>query len=97
VDEVNREDLWREAAQALGVKNIPNNTSRGTERFFDGVVFDPQDPQAYLNSLKNQKGLISTPANTDASLAQQGSWPYLWDPTRSKKSCAELSAQTMES
>jgi bicarbonate transport system substrate-binding protein len=52
VDEVNREDLWREAAQALGVKNIPNNTSRGTERFFDGVVFDPQDPQAYLNSLK---------------------------------------------
>jgi bicarbonate transport system substrate-binding protein len=52
VDEVNREDLWCEAAQALGVKNIPNNTSRGTERFFDGVVFDPQDPQAYLNSLK---------------------------------------------
>ena len=52
VDEVNREDLWREAAQALGVKNLPTSTSRGTERFFDGVVFDPQDPQAYLNSLK---------------------------------------------
>ncbi|MEN9202637.1 MAG: CmpA/NrtA family ABC transporter substrate-binding protein [Thermostichus sp. DG_1_6_bins_120] len=52
VDEVNREDLWREAAQALGVSNIPSQTSRGTERFFDGTVFDPQDPQAYLNSLK---------------------------------------------
>jgi bicarbonate transport system substrate-binding protein len=53
VDSVNREDLWREAAQALGVPaaDIPSNTSRGSETFFDGIVFDPENPQAYLNSL----------------------------------------------
>ncbi len=54
VDEVNREDLWREAAAALGVPaaEIPQGTSRGVETFFDGVTFDPENPQAYLDSLK---------------------------------------------
>jgi nitrate/nitrite transport system substrate-binding protein len=54
VDQVNREDLWREAAQALGVPatEIPQSTSRGVETFFDGVQFDPENPTAYLNSLK---------------------------------------------
>lgn len=52
IDEVNREDLWREAAQALGVADIPSTSSRGPERFFDGVTFDPADPQGYLASLK---------------------------------------------
>lgn len=53
VDKVNREDLWREAAQALGVASadIPEGTSRGVETFFDGKVFDPSNPQAYLDSL----------------------------------------------
>lgn len=51
VDEVNREDLWRDAAKALGVSNIPSSTSRGVETFFDGVTFDPADPQAYLNQV----------------------------------------------
>lgn len=54
VDEVNREDLWREAAKALGVPEaeIPSSPSRGVETFFDGVTFDPENPQAYLDSLK---------------------------------------------
>ena len=53
VDKVNREDLWREAAKALGVAaaDIPAGPSRGKETFFDGKVFDPDNPSAYLKSL----------------------------------------------
>jgi len=54
IDQVNREDLWKEAAKALGVPTdqIPTSTSRGVETFFDGVKFDPSNPKAYLDSLK---------------------------------------------
>ena len=31
--------------------SIPASTSRGKETFFDGKVFDPADPTAYLKSL----------------------------------------------
>jgi nitrate/nitrite transport system substrate-binding protein len=57
VDEVNREDLWKEAAKALKVPDaeIPTSTSRGIETFFDGVKFDPENPKAYLDSLKIKK------------------------------------------
>lgn len=53
VDAVNREDIWRDAAAALGVAavDIPDGTSRGLETFFDGKVFDPANPSAYLDSL----------------------------------------------
>ena len=53
IGKVNREDLWRDAAKTLGVKasNIPTSKSRGKETFFDGKVFDPEDPIAYLKSL----------------------------------------------
>ena len=51
IAQVNREDLWREAAKALGVTDIPASTSRGVETFFDGKVFDPENPEAYLKSL----------------------------------------------
>jgi nitrate/nitrite transport system substrate-binding protein len=53
VDTVNREDLWRGAAKTLGVADadIPATSSRGPETFFDGKVFDPENPQAYLDSL----------------------------------------------
>jgi nitrate/nitrite transport system substrate-binding protein len=53
VAKVNREDLWKEAAKDLGVAaaDIPTATSRGQESFFDGKVFDPENPQAYLKSL----------------------------------------------
>jgi bicarbonate transport system substrate-binding protein len=54
VTAVNREALWREAAQELGVAptEIPATPSRGVETFFDGIQFDPENPQAYLKSLK---------------------------------------------
>jgi nitrate/nitrite transport system substrate-binding protein len=57
VDQVNREDLWKEAAKALSVPEaeIPTSTSRGVETFFDGVTFDPENPQGYLDGLKIKK------------------------------------------
>lgn len=51
IGKVNREDLWREAAKELGVTDIPALKSRGKETFFDGKVFDPENPAAYLKSL----------------------------------------------
>ncbi|EKQ68578.1 ABC-type nitrate/sulfonate/bicarbonate transport system, periplasmic component [Leptolyngbyaceae cyanobacterium JSC-12] len=57
IDKVNREDLWKEAAKEMGVASadIPSSTSRGVETFFDGTKFDPENPQAYLDSLKIKK------------------------------------------
>ena len=54
---VNREDIWRMAAAAAGVaaSDMPAGTSRGKETFFDGQVFDPADPAAYLAGLKIKK------------------------------------------
>jgi len=53
IGKVNREDLWKEAAKTMGVaaSEIPASTSRGKETFFDGKVFDPENPAAYLKSL----------------------------------------------
>lgn len=53
IAKVNREDLWKDAAKSLGVAaaDIPASTSRGKETFFDGKVFDPENPAAYLKSL----------------------------------------------
>jgi len=53
IAKVNREDLWKDAAKELGVAaaDIPASTSRGKETFFDGKVFDPENPGAYLKSL----------------------------------------------
>ena len=53
IAKVNREDLWREAAKELGVAaaDIPTSKSRGKETFFDGKVFDPENPAEYLKSL----------------------------------------------
>ena len=57
IDQVNREDIWKQAAQELGIAaaDIPTSTSRGVEEFFDGIKFDPANPQAYLDSLKIKK------------------------------------------
>lgn len=49
VNKVNRADIWRASAKALGVA-APASDSRGVERFFDGKVFDPANPAAYLAS-----------------------------------------------
>ena len=50
---VNREGIWRAAAERAGVaaSATPSGTSRGPETFFDGKVFDPANPAAYLASL----------------------------------------------
>jgi nitrate/nitrite transport system substrate-binding protein len=53
VNKVNRSDLWKTAAKALGQEQaIPASDSRGKETFFDGVVFDPENPKAYLDGLR---------------------------------------------
>lgn len=54
IDKVNREDIWKEAAKEAGIpeSDIPTSTSRGVEEFFDGIKFDPENPEAYLKSLK---------------------------------------------
>jgi nitrate/nitrite transport system substrate-binding protein len=53
IDKVNRADLWREAAAAIGVpaSEIPATDSRGKETFFDGKIFDPDNPKTYLAGL----------------------------------------------
>lgn len=50
IAKVNRSDIWRKAAGLLGGKG-PASDSRGVEKFFDGKVFDPANPKAYLASL----------------------------------------------
>ncbi|NCJ06788.1 ABC transporter substrate-binding protein [Synechococcales cyanobacterium C] len=56
VDRVNREDLWQEAAKAIGQDAaIPSSPSRGVETFFDGVTFDPENPRGYLDRLTIKK------------------------------------------
>ncbi len=57
VDKTNREDLWREAAKEAGIADadIPKDTSRGVEKFFDGTTFDPSNPTDYLKNLKVKK------------------------------------------
>ena len=52
VDATNRSDLWLEAAKGLGLTDTPTGDSRGVETFFDGKVFDPANPTAYLESLE---------------------------------------------
>ncbi|MES1202216.1 MAG: bicarbonate-binding protein, partial [Pseudomonadota bacterium] len=52
---VTRTDIWREAAKSLGVPTIPATDSRGAEKFFDGKVFDPANPDAYLASVAIKK------------------------------------------
>jgi nitrate/nitrite transport system substrate-binding protein len=54
VNKVNRSDIWRAAAKTIGA-TAPASDSRGPEKFFDGKVFDPANPSAYLNSLAIKK------------------------------------------
>ena len=52
---VNREDIWRAAAKQAGTPELPAGVSRGKETFFDGTVFDPDNPSAYLAGLTIKK------------------------------------------
>lgn len=53
IAKVNRSELWLEAAKEAGINatDMPTSDSRGVETFFDGTTFDPENPQAYLDSL----------------------------------------------
>ena len=64
VDKVNRADLWREAAKALGVagRRHPGDDSRGKETFFDGKVFDPDDPARLPRQPADQARRLRTDA-----------------------------------
>ena len=57
IGEVNKEAIWRAAAARAGVPHaeLPAGTSRGTETFFDGKVFDPENPRAWLASQSIKK------------------------------------------
>jgi nitrate/nitrite transport system substrate-binding protein len=51
IDAVNREDMWREVAKEIGLQSaIPASTSRGIEKFFNGLEFDPENPYVYLKT-----------------------------------------------
>ncbi len=60
IDRVNKENIWKEAAKEMNIAaaDIPTDTSRGVEEFFDGVKFDPAKPEEYLKSLKIKKVAI---------------------------------------
>jgi nitrate/nitrite transport system substrate-binding protein len=48
VDRVHRPDIYREVAKDLGVE-VPREDIR-KETFWDGVAFDPADPEKYAKS-----------------------------------------------
>ena len=47
---VNRTDLYREAAGAMGI-SVPKDDMRSS-KLIDGVVWDGKDPKGYANSFK---------------------------------------------
>ncbi|NBC36657.1 ABC transporter substrate-binding protein [Novosphingobium sp. FSY-8] len=51
IAKVNRSDIWRAAAAKVGGVPVPPSDSRGVEKFFDGKLFNPGNPGAYLASL----------------------------------------------
>ena len=53
VDAVNRPDLYREAAKALNVP-VPTEEYR-KETLFDGIEFDPADPEGYVKKFAVRK------------------------------------------
>jgi len=48
VDRVHRPDLFREVAKDMGIETPRDDTKE--ETFFDGVTFDPADPEKYAKS-----------------------------------------------
>lgn len=55
IEKVNRSDMWKEAAKAIGQEAaIPASDSRGVEDIL-GVKFDPADSAGYLKGLKIKK------------------------------------------
>lgn len=55
LDRVRRVDVFGEAARELGLLDI--EPDRGPIQFFDGTVFNPDDPISYLKSLKIKRDI----------------------------------------
>lgn len=55
LDRVRRVDVFGQAARDLGLPDTEPN--RGSIRFADGSVFNPDDPIGYLNSLTIKRDL----------------------------------------
>jgi nitrate/nitrite transport system substrate-binding protein len=53
-DSVNRTDIYREAAKALGIPVPMEETKK--ETLFDGVEFDPADPEGYVKKFAIRRG-----------------------------------------
>ena len=62
--------------KAIGVANPPSGDSRGPETFFDGKVFDPADPSAYLKSLSIKRAMVWRGACRHLDAPRRSSSPH---------------------
>jgi nitrate/nitrite transport system ATP-binding protein len=65
LERVRRVDLYGRAARELGLPD--NEGDRRSFKLFDGVVFNPDDPIGYLNSLKIHREIEIKEVNLDAT------------------------------
>ncbi|MCU0527412.1 MAG: nitrate ABC transporter ATP-binding protein [Elainella sp. Prado103] len=63
IDRVNRMEVYRAAAQALDLPDTEPN--RSSFALFDGTVFNPDDPIAYLNGLPIKREIRVEEVNID--------------------------------
>jgi hypothetical protein len=80
IDRVNREDLWKKAAKSLGVAaaDMPTSTSRGVEKFFDGLRLSSDDCMIANGKFPtNTKFLMMSPLESMSSESQSVRSKYM--------------------